>query len=47
MLKCLYILKVGSKSLYIDILIRQTLININQLRLKEIYIIYLTINFSG
>ena len=26
---------------------RQTLINLNQIRLKEIYIIYLNINFNG
>ena len=34
------------KSLFIDILIRQILINLNQLRLKKIYIKYLKTNFN-
>ena len=37
----------GLKSLFVDILIRQLLINWNQLRLKKIYNIYLKITFNN
>ena len=37
----------GSKSLFIDILIRQTFLHLNKLRLKKISIVYLLINLMG